>query len=196
MKNFLPLFAMILLGATLPAQAQRVFCEPTAGSAEYTAFPSNEHVRHSNNLRRKTGAPDIADGIPMLFIGRVLDANCVPVSGALVQLAQADQAGKWVRMKEDDAAFSGSGEVYTNNLGEFSFLTILPGKQKGELAPTLYLRVMDADLPALHARVLISDDVALATGRNNIANPVGSMDSNMVYRFELVMRGRRVFEKY
>lgn len=64
--------------------------------------------------------------------GRVLDSDGRPIPDTLVEVWQANAAGRYAHKRDNwpaplDPNFSGGGRVVTNSLGEYSFTTIKPG---------------------------------------------------------------------
>lgn len=64
--------------------------------------------------------------------GRVLDENSRPVRHALVEVWQANAAGRYLHKNDQhhaplDPNFSGYGRVITDDLGRYTFTTIKPG---------------------------------------------------------------------
>jgi protocatechuate 3,4-dioxygenase, beta subunit len=64
--------------------------------------------------------------------GRVLDEDGSPVVGAVIELWQANSAGKYIHAMDKhqapiDPKFSGQGRLVTNEAGEYEFATIKPG---------------------------------------------------------------------
>ena len=71
-------------------------------------------------------------GERIIIAGRVLDEDDRPVPETLVEVWQANAAGRYAHAQDRHAApldpnFSGAGRVVTNANGEFRFLTIKPG---------------------------------------------------------------------
>jgi protocatechuate 3,4-dioxygenase beta subunit len=78
----------------------------------------------------------VVDGEPIgeriLVTGRVLDDAGRPVPGALVEVWQANAAGRYRHRGDEhpaplDPNFSGAGRVLTDERGEYRFTTIRPG---------------------------------------------------------------------
>lgn len=76
------------------------------------------------------------DGEPLgeriIVTGRVLDENCRPLANALVEIWQANAAGRYVHVVDQHAApldpnFFGGGRCVTDAEGRYRFLTIKPG---------------------------------------------------------------------
>jgi len=87
---------------------------------------------YSNDLTtngRKSGEPI---GERLIVTGRILDENGDPVPGAMVEIWQANSAGRY-RDREDqhhapiDPNFLGAGRAITDANGWYRFLTLRPG---------------------------------------------------------------------
>ncbi|MFM2124962.1 MAG: protocatechuate 3,4-dioxygenase subunit beta, partial [Acidobacteriota bacterium] len=64
--------------------------------------------------------------------GRVLDEDGSPVAGAVIEMWQANSAGRYIHKQDDhiaplDPNFTGQGRLVTNEQGEYEFFTIKPG---------------------------------------------------------------------
>jgi protocatechuate 3,4-dioxygenase beta subunit len=75
------------------------------------------------------GAPERTDltddatiGIPLALTGRVLDASCAPVAGALIEFWQADGAGVY-----DNSGYGLRGTQVTDGNGAYTLGTVIPG---------------------------------------------------------------------
>jgi protocatechuate 3,4-dioxygenase beta subunit len=84
------------------------------------------------DLTRNAGTGGEAIGQRIIVTGRVLDAGGNPVPDALVEVWQANAAGRYVHRRDDwpgplDPHFLGIGRCKTNARGEYRFLTIRPG---------------------------------------------------------------------
>ena len=71
-------------------------------------------------------------GQRLVVAGRVLDEGARPVPGALVEIWQANAAGRYWHVKDDhpaplDPNFTGAGRAITDGDGRYRFLTIKPG---------------------------------------------------------------------
>jgi len=65
--------------------------------------------------------------------GRVLDANARPVTNTLVEIWQANAAGRYPHKRDNhnapmDANFTGCGRTMTDSEGRYRFVTIRPGE--------------------------------------------------------------------
>ena len=85
-----------------------------------------------NDLTRnaiKNGQPL---GERIIVAGRVLNELGKPVPNALLEIWQANAAGRYIHLRDQhpaplDPNFTGAGRVLTNQAGEFQFTTIKPG---------------------------------------------------------------------
>jgi len=83
-----------------------------------------------NDLTRQH--PEEPQGQRIVVAGRVLDERGRPVAGALVEVWQANAAGRYWHVKDDhpaplDPNFTGAGRTITDADGRYEFTTIKPG---------------------------------------------------------------------
>ncbi len=72
-------------------------------------------------------------GERIIVTGRVLDENARPVAGTLVEIWQANAAGRYPHRTDQHAApmdpnFTGCGRAFTDGEGRYRFVTIRPGE--------------------------------------------------------------------
>jgi len=85
---------------------------------------------HDNDLTSRHNGPPLGERI--IVSGRVLDEDSRPVPSTLVEIWQANAAGRY-RHKNDghdaplDPNFTGCGRVVTDAEGRYRFITIKPG---------------------------------------------------------------------
>ena len=112
-----PTRPLILLPHTLSEVTGPVFGQDTIGPSD-------------NDLTRQHDGEPLGERI--FVSGRVLDENSRPVRRALIEIWQANAAGRY-RHKSDthnaplDPNFTGCGRVLTDELGRYQFTTIKPG---------------------------------------------------------------------
>lgn len=84
------------------------------------------------DLTRNAGTGGEALGQRIVVTGRVLDAQGEPISHTLLEIWQANAAGRYVHKRDDwpgplDPNFLGIGRCITDALGVYRFLTVRPG---------------------------------------------------------------------
>jgi protocatechuate 3,4-dioxygenase, alpha subunit len=135
--------------------------------------------------------------------GRVIDGDGAPVPDAVIELWQANAAGRYNHPDDKqtekplDLHFRGFGRVATDAEGRFRVVTIKPGPVPGRgnalqapprgLLKHLFTRIYFADEPANGSDPLLSsieDSAARGTllARREAGRPP-------VYRFDIVMQG-------
>ena len=93
-----------------------------------TAFVAPEDA----DLTRNAGTGGEALGQRIIVTGRVIDENGVPVDGALLEVWQANAAGRYVHHVDQhpaplDPNFTGAGRCLTDDDGRYRFVSIKPG---------------------------------------------------------------------
>jgi protocatechuate 3,4-dioxygenase beta subunit len=97
----------------------------------------------TNNLRRKGGSPFLATGKMLIVEGYVTDLVDTPIEDVKVKLWHANHFGYYNHLvdiddiEKHDIDFLPCGVCVTNNLGYYSFTTIMPGSY-GNRAPHLH----------------------------------------------------------
>lgn len=114
--------------------AEALTLTPRATEGPY--YPDHLPLDQDNDLLRiKDGAT--AEGVIANFGGRLLNVDGKPISGAVIEVWQADNNGCYIhsngtqRGKERDPKFQGYGKIETNAKGEYRFRTIKPGLYPG-----------------------------------------------------------------
>lgn len=85
--------------------------------------------RLTDLTRQHTG---VAQGQRIVVAGRVMDEHGRPVAGTLVEIWQANAAGRYIHARDQwdapiDPNFTGEGRVVTDEAGRYSFVTVRPG---------------------------------------------------------------------
>jgi protocatechuate 3,4-dioxygenase beta subunit len=99
----------------------------------------------TNNLVKKVGSFYRAFGEIIFIQGKITDSFGVPIEGAVVEIWQTNAAGKYHTLLESnseyiDKYFNMSGKSITDNLGNYYFITILPGSNPGR-APHINMNI-------------------------------------------------------
>jgi protocatechuate 3,4-dioxygenase beta subunit len=85
---------------------------------------------HDDDLTRQHSGDPIGQRI--IVHGRVLDADGRPVPGTLIEIWQANAAGRYRHVRDNwpaplDPNFSGCGRTVTDDKGRYRFTTVKPG---------------------------------------------------------------------
>ncbi|CAI28113.1 protocatechuate 3,4-dioxygenase [Ehrlichia ruminantium] len=125
----------------------------------------------SNNLRRKMSSPATAEGELIYIVGRVTDINCIPITGANVFIWQTNAHGIYQQNPYDkdnrselipeeldmyDYQFIGSGKSVTDNLGNYSFITIMPGTNNKNKVPRIHFMLQHSEFPEFNTTMFFS----------------------------------------
>jgi protocatechuate 3,4-dioxygenase beta subunit len=179
-------------------------------------------MHKTNNLIRKPGSAVRAKGQYAVITGQVLDRDCLPISNAVIKIWQTDTAGNyidaytlqsdWEVMSPDyDKNFAYSGSTQTNNLGEYTFLTVLPVSKDEGLAPHVNFTIKHSDFQDIHTRMYFnkhpknSSDTALNSMGANTKNliiakgqPIDKMDrtKGREYKFNITLEGINKYRRY
>jgi len=180
-------------------------------------------IYKTNNLRRRTGYATYASGEFIRITGIVTDNQCVPVSNATVQIWHADSNGIYkgivtnqylnddmmystqkARFKKEydekkvaDVNFTGSGSTVTDNLGRFTFLSVMPGSVNGK-KPVVMFRVLHKGFNSLNT-VMYFPDVNNPSGLLNAKKEgeiINNGSSEVVYSHLLTLDGQNHYLQY
>jgi len=151
--------------------------------------------------------PDEA-GQRIRIVGRVLDGAGEPIPDALIEIWQADAAGRYAHSADgrgSNSGFTGFGRVGTGTDREnrFIFDTVKPGSVDGAQAPHVTLVVMMRGLLThAYTRLYFSDE-ASANARDEVLLGIApdrrdtllarreDTATGPVYRFDIRMQGER-----
>jgi len=181
---------------------------PTPSRFFTSSLSLPDHFITSNNLAKKVGSFYRAHGEVIFLQGIVSDSFGVPIHNAVIEIWQANAAGKYHTLLEPnseyvDKFFNMSGRAITDNLGNFYFITVLPGTNPGR-APHINFNIYHPKFGKLETEMYFEkhplnkkDYQYLAYGddeRNMLTAPVHH--SNMfntksikVFTFNIVMKG-------
>jgi len=104
--------------------------DPEAVELTGPVFGHTDVTEWDNDLTRQhTGEPL---GERIIVTGRVIDRNGRPVRGQLVEIWQANAAGRYIHQRDQhpaplDPNFTGVGRCLTDDEGRYTFITIKPG---------------------------------------------------------------------
>jgi len=157
-------------------------------------FPEEHYV-----LAMPTPKGDIA-GEPIVLEGVVLDAEGQVVPDAMIEIWQADAAGRYADGSRN-TGFIGFGRSSTGEDGVYRFRTVRPGVIGEGHAPHIAVGVFGRGLlKRLVTRAYFSDEPAnegdtilalVPSERRNtlVARRIGDEDGVAVWRFDIVLQG-------
>ena len=100
-------------------------------------YPSSKPADSDADLTQVTGRTGRAQGTTLYVTGRVLDTSGKPVSGAVLELWQANAFGRYLHPRDSDASgaldpdFQGYGTLRAGSDGQFRIKTIKPPPYSG-----------------------------------------------------------------
>lgn len=125
-----------------PAWAQGQRLSPTPSQTEGPFYPVDLPTDSDFDLLRNAGVT-YSRGQPAWVEGTVLDVAGKPVSGAVVEIWQCDQAGHYHHPGDGgraDPAFQGFGRVSVGRDGSWRFRTLRPAPYSGR-TPHIHVKV-------------------------------------------------------
>jgi protocatechuate 3,4-dioxygenase beta subunit len=136
-------------------------------------------IYKTNNLRKRVGYASFAKGQFIQISGIITDSFCVPIKNATIQIWHTDAAGKAKSIPTDgylndsllytkqserfeeednneiaDENFTGSGSTVSDNLGRFTFLSVMPGGSK----PLVNFRIIHRDFDEIKTVMYFNQD--------------------------------------
>ena len=110
-----------------PIIVPQTITEKTGPQFDASSLGENDHDLTMNG--RKAGEPI---GERLIVTGRVLDERGAPVPNTMVEIWQANSAGRYIDREDQhhaplDPNFLGAGRVITDEDGNYRFLTLRPG---------------------------------------------------------------------
>jgi protocatechuate 3,4-dioxygenase, beta subunit len=107
-----------------------IFLPHTLSEVTGPVYGHNAISEADRDLTRQHAGEPLGERI--IVSGRVLDDDCRPVPHTLVEVWQANAAGRYSHQKDDhhaplDPNFTGAGRVLTDEDGRYEFLTVKPG---------------------------------------------------------------------
>jgi protocatechuate 3,4-dioxygenase, beta subunit len=189
--------------------------KPTPARFFATELSMPDEFFTSNNLAKKSGAFYRAFGEVIFVQGTVQDSFGVPVEGAIIEIWQANAAGKYHSLLEPgseyiDKYFNMSGRTITDNLGNYYFVTIMPGATSGR-APHINMNIYHTKFGKLETEMYFQDhpfndkdyqylsyddeEKKMLTASVKHSN-IFDTQSIKVCSFNIVMRGIHQYKKY
>jgi protocatechuate 3,4-dioxygenase beta subunit len=125
-------------------------CGLTPAQTEGPFYPIADQLDKDNDLTRVKGLGRQARGEVVFLRGVVQDEFCRPVKGALVEIWQACDTGKYNHPGDPNTAsldpdFQYWGRNLSNEKGEYNFKTIIPGEYPAtstwERPPHIHIKI-------------------------------------------------------
>jgi protocatechuate 3,4-dioxygenase, alpha subunit len=175
------------------------------GSSDIGARP--DLIPQGHDLLRRQGARGGISGQVIDIVGFVLDGDGSPVPDALIEIWQANAAGRYNSPADPrdtiavEAAFTGFGRASTGEDGAYRFRTVLPGRVPGPgnslQAPHAALSILGRGLlKRLVTRIYFED------GEGNADDPILALapadrrggliarrEDRVTYRFDIHLQG-------
>ncbi|MDB5940110.1 MAG: Protocatechuate 3,4-dioxygenase beta chain [Polaromonas sp.] len=182
-----------------PARAQARPLQPTPSQTEGPFYPVALPADSDFDLLRNGGAR-YARGQPAWVEGTVADTAGRPVSGAVVEIWQCDQAGHYHHPGDGgraDPAFQGFGRVAVGSDGRYRFRTLRPAPYSGR-TPHIHVKVRLGQRELLTTQLYVAGDAGNerdflwrrldAQGRAALTVPFASDADGLRARFPIVVQ--------
>lgn len=129
-RDYAPYRSSVLRHPQQPLVAIDVREDPELVELHSPAFGERDITDTDNDLTRQHTGEPIGERITVS--GRLLDRQGRPVRGQLVEVWQANSAGRYAHGREQhdaplDPNFSGVGRTLTDDAGRYTFTTVRPG---------------------------------------------------------------------
>ena len=118
-------------GALVAAKTVSAACSITPYQVNGPFFPVAIND-YDWDMTQVPGRRNRAEGQVVEITGRILNANCLPERGALIDIWQANAAGRYLHPRDPNPApldpnFEGYARLYTAEDGVYRLRTIIPG---------------------------------------------------------------------
>lgn len=132
MRNMLLGGVGIGVSSTLSSAKAAELCLRTPQQTKGPFYPVEKKLDQNADLTIKDGSSRRAKGQVIYIEGKVLSVDCTPIAGALVEIWQACESGRYDHPSDPNQApldpdFQYFGKVLSGVDGSYMFKTILPG---------------------------------------------------------------------
>ena len=168
-------------------------------------------AENSNNLTTSYTSFETAKGKKIIITGKILDGNCVPISGAKVSIWQANTRGVFQFNAKNkqyfDKYFRSSGNMITDNVGNFQFITVYPGKINN-FTPSIIFKVEHSSFMPMETKMFFPEYKNYHTIRSMnasiikeqipllVAKKVSKDDSMSIYSFVITLKQTSSYREY
>jgi len=138
---------------TAPAVAQVLPPTPACGDDDDATPPQTEGPYYTPNTPERASflEPGLT-GTTLLVTGYVLDTNCQPIAQALLDFWHCDDTGVY-----DNVSYKLRGHQFTDDQGQYSLETILPGLYPGRTRH-IHVKVQAPNQPVLTTQLYFPDE--------------------------------------
>lgn len=209
MKNRRTILKGILAGLPLSLFSRVLRAEsPTPSETEGPFYPVHGQKDKDFDLTKVKGNEGVAKGKVIVVEGRVLDTKGRPVEDAVVDLWQANAAGRYRHYRDPNQAqldpnFQGWAVVKSGREGRFRFKTIFPGVYPASAEwmrpPHIHFKVSKANYIALTTQMYFpneklndSDLLLMQKSNEEIALMIAKKEdgSSETYTYNIVLQHR------
>ena len=132
-RGFLGLSSVIVASTLLPTTSIAEAFKETAKQVEGPYYPIHKQADKNADMTQVDGHNGRASGEVLKITGRVLDTDGSPVTGAIIDVWQADQNGRYLhddapKSSPLDPNFQYWAQIKTAEDGSYGIKTIKPGK--------------------------------------------------------------------
>mgnify|MGYP005841326623 CR=1 FL=1 len=138
-------------GLFQPLPPQAAVCAPTATNPAGPFYLPDAPFR--DDLR-----PAEAPGTTLVVAGQVMDTNCAPLAGAVVDVWQADAGGAY----DFSADYRYRGRIQADDDGRYQFTTVMPGNY-GSRPSHIHFRISHPAAATLTTQLYFEGDPRNAT---------------------------------
>lgn len=162
-----------LLGVTTLSAKASTICtlnEYTPAQPEGPFYPIADQADKDVDLTKVKGRVKTAKGKIVILRGVISGRDCKPIKGAVIEIWQACDSGKYNHPGDPNPAkldpdFQYWGRAITNDKGEYSFKTIKPGRYRATpdwvRPPHIHVKVHLRGYQELITQIYFSDEVDL-----------------------------------
>jgi protocatechuate 3,4-dioxygenase beta subunit len=155
----------IVVAAGLGLSRLALAAAPPATPAQTAGpfYPLTLPVDSDNDLIHVAGREGSAKGTVTQVIGRILDRDGHPISGARVEIWQCDASGRYHYVRDTrtgppaDENFQGYGQTLTGAAGVYSFRTIRPVPYPGR-TPHIHFAVSAPGVPRFITQMYVAGE--------------------------------------
>jgi protocatechuate 3,4-dioxygenase beta subunit len=181
----------LLTAAAVLAMPEAAFAQGGLAATPACHDGDEPTVRQTDGPFFKPSSPPRADllepglaGRPLEVSGFVVSRACKPVAGALIDVWQADDAGRY-----DNQGFRLRGHLFADAAGRYTLRTILPGAYEGRTRH-IHVKVQAPGRPLLTTQLYFPDEPRNRRDglyRRELTMRVAHADDRMLGRFDFVL---------